>query len=1048
MPAVEADAAEVMLRWRSAVKRKARRVISVIEQLEYRLNQIAARRFVARQPLPEWQIRQAYHKAWGEYEFLDADWRPIAVGEPWGGPDITAFFRRSLTIPDTWTGQPVILRFYVGGDSLLMLDGQPYHGLDPFRNEVLLPASAQAGQVMQVAVEAYVNWHSGESDHKIFHIAELAIPDPLVWQAYWDLNAVYKVLLSPDLPLAQKEFLQDQLERALSVVYPESQSDTAFHQALQQAQASLAAVYQPGKSRRGRMSLVGHSHLDLVFMWPYREFQRKVGRTHATMLRLLEQYPEFRFSQSQACLYQEMKTHYPDLFAQVQQRVAEKRWEPLGAFWVEPDCNLISGESFVRQILLGQQFWQTEFGMRSRICWQPDVFGMSAAMPQILRRSGVEFAMTNKMFVWNDTNPWRQNTFWWEGLDGSRVLTVVPPGHFIGMVDPDHILAQWQDYSDKATIGDSLYCYGWGDGGGGVDAEMLELARRYTDFPALSQLAPGLAIDYFERVQHKAQDANLPVWRDDLYLETHRGTFTNKGRLKKLNRRAEFLYRQAELLAAWAWLKTGAYPDAALQTGWRKLLTTQFHDSLPGTHVHEAYLELLAEFDQIFAIGNQVTNAAVQDLHLDSAAPHPTLHLFNAFGHSRQGVEKLPLALQAGQTLLDDNGAAVATQSTQDLDGAPVTLAKIPAIGPTTFRAFQVVAPTRQVQQATLQVGDDWLENEYLRAQFNRQGELIALLDKRAGRQVLAPHQRGNHLQMYEDIPGKYDAWDIVSNYRQREIPLGDESQLRVDETGPMRVALRLERSFGNSNLIQRISLRQGDPVLYFETFVHWQERQKLLKVGFPLDVHALTATFDVAFGNMQRPTHCNTSYEAARFEVPAHLWVDVSEADYGVALLNDCKYGHEVVESVVRLTLLKGSISPDPTADMEDHLFTYALYPHAGDWRTAGVMPRALNLNEPLTVFASQQPLPRHSLLAYDAGNVTLEAVKRAEDGDGLIVRLVERHNRRTSATLTFDRPVTAAWVCNLMEATEAVLTPTGAQLAVSFKPFEIVTLKVKFAV
>lgn len=1053
MSNIESNAQEVMLRWRSAVKRKARRVISVTEQLEDRLNKIAARRFVARLPLPDWQIRQAHFQAWGDYQFLDADWHTIQVGESWGGPDVTAFFRRMVHIPDAWADRPILLRFYVGGDSLLSLNGKPYHGLDPFRNEILLTSAAETGQMFQVDVEAYVNWHSDESDHKLFHLAELAIPDPLVWQVYWDLNAVFKMLLAPDLDADRHHFLQNQLGQALAGVYPENQSDETFQQALKTAQECIkTAVYQPGQALNGQMSLVGHSHLDLVYMWPYREFRRKVGRTHATMLRLLEQYPEFRFSQSQACLYQEMKTLYPDLFAQVKQRVAEKRWEPLGAFWVEPDCNLISGESFVRQILWGQRFWQDEFGLRSHICWQPDVFGMSAAMPQILRRSGVTFAMTNKMFVWNDTNPWRQNSFWWEGLDGSRLLTVVPPGHFIGVVDPDQLLAQWIDYADKETIGDSLYCYGWGDGGGGVDVEMLELARRYQDFPGLPRLTPSLATDYFERVALKAEGAALPVWRGDLYLETHRGTFTNKGRLKKLNRRAEFLYRLAELLASWAWLHTGDYPDDLLETGWKKLLTTQFHDSLPGTHVHEAYMELLAEFEQIFDIGAQVMETAVSHLftpHMNSA---PTaFSLFNPFGHTRGGVEKLPLDLPEVLTLTDLNGTIIPTQHVNDLDGTPMTLAALPPVGATAFYPLRLAEKLRLAKkgkdekQTPLKVGPDWLENEFLLVHFNQLGEIISMFDKRAGRQVFASGERGNHFQMYEDIPGKYDAWDIVTNYRQREISLGANGQITVEETGPLRVSLRLERTFGASKLIQRISLRQNDPLLYFETFVDWQERQKLLKVGFPLDVHALDATFDVAFGNLQRPTHRNTSYESARFEVPAHLWVDVAETGYGAALLNDCKYGHEVVESMLRLTLLKGSISPDPTADMEEHFFTYALYPHAGNWREAQVIQRALNLNEPLAVFAGERPFPRQPLLQYNVENVTLEAVKRTEDGDGLIIRLVERYNQRTTAVLQFAHPVQAAWVCNLMEEIEAALVPADSQLQVTLKPYEILTLKVK---
>ena len=978
---IESDANEVVNSWRAVIKNKRRMVYTFGERADIRLSAIKGQIYQRRLPLDTWEIRECYHRGADRYEYL-GDWRPISVGERWGGTDVTAFFKRQIAIPAEFAGETVALRFYIGGDSLLAINGVPFQGMDPFRNEVLLATAARGGERLAIDVEAYVNWHTGEADNKVFHQAELAVVDRPVYDAYWDFWCAFKVLAIEALDPNLRQYLEHHLWAALKQVPPKVEDVAFFRERLLAAQKQLrTTVYEaPYFKSAGQIDLVGHSHLDLVFMWTYREYVRKVGRTHATMLRLMEQYPEFRFCQSMANTYAEMQTHFPAIFEQVKRRVAEGRWEVIGAMWVEPDCNLISGESFVRQILHGQAYFEHELGVHSQTCWQPDVFGMTASLPQILSRSGIKYVMTTKMAVWNDTNPWTKNAFWWEGIDGSRVFTFVPSTHFIGMVDPDHLHDHWQGFSEKETLGESMYCYGWGDGGGGVDVEMLESARRYADFMGLPPLKFAGAEETLSRLADKAQGADLPVWRDELYLEAHRGTFTNKGLLKKYNRRLELLYREAEILATWAWADGAAYPTEPLQRGWQGLLTTQFHDSVPGTHITEVFSNLLTELAWIEALGTQVRGDAASALVVDPAPAQTELPqaitVFNSFLHARADCLSLPQEVMGDTLLIDEGGGPLPHQRITGLDGRPYLLTQLPPVPPVGYRVFALkppcdetgieparsplsgsgglsVSPARasipDASVAEAKEAEGVLENEFLRATFNGEGELISLWDKEQGREVLVDGQAGNRFQLFEDMPGKYDAWDIVASFADHEIALPRAATLTADECGPVRASLRLEKPFFNSRITQRISLYTGARQLVFETHIHWQERQKLLKVGFPVEVNASYATYDIAFGNLKRSMHRNTSFDAAKFEVPAHQWMDVSDGGYGVSLLNDCKYGHEAHGKLIRLTLLKGSVYPDPEADLGDHDFTYVLYPHAGSWEEAGTPQHALDLNSPL---------------------------------------------------------------------------------------------------
>lgn len=1043
------NARDAMNRWRMRQKNAERRSIRFDERVNLCLEAILDRSITGHQPLPDWEIRQVYFRDIGRYEAIDPDWHPITVGETWGGQDVSAFFRRQVTISAEMDGQPVYLRIYVGGDSLVRLNGIPYHGLDPFRNTVLLTDRAVAGQTFGIELESYVYWYPAEGNVNVFTQAELITKDAEVEAAYWDFVAVFKVLFMDNLDDNLRVFIEKYLGDTIRAVPLHEPDFDSFKAALFAARDVLReSVFRSDQFKLpGLLHLVGHSHLDIVYMWTHREYIRKVGRTHATMLRLMEHYPDFRFAQSSAKIYSDMKTYFPDLFAQVRQRIAEGRWQAVGAFWLEPDCNLISGESFVRHILHGQRFWQEEFGFQSRVCWQPDVFGMSWALPQILARSNIEVVLSNKFYVWNDTNPWRQNTFWWEGPDGSRVLTLIPPGHFIGTVDPDHMDKYWRAYSERQTIDETIYTYGWGDGGGGVDTEMLECAVRYANFPGLVRTQFSHPEDTLLTIADRAQHTALPTWNDELYLEAHRGTYTSKALLKKHNRRAEVRYRDAEMLASLAWCRGTAYPHAALDAGWKLMLGTQFHDALPGTHINEVYHELLDQYRQLTAVADQVQSAAADALFGDDHGEN--ILIFNSLLTARGNSIAISAHILGGHQLADAAGTPYLQQAVTNLDGsATVWVAlgdtsadRLPPAGYRVFTRTALTADTRAEVSASATV----LENRYLRAEFTANGELVSLWDKEADRSVLVSGAVGNHFQLYEDRPGRYDAWDIVASYVEQELPLSGETSLTVDENGPLRASLRLVRHVFDSTITQRISLLADARVLTFETEIDWYERQRLLKVGFPVAINARHASYDIAYGSIERPTHRNTSYDAARFEVPAHRWMDISEAGYGVALLNDSKYGHEAHGHWMRLTLLKGSISPDSLADREKHHFTYQLYPHIGGWREGGVVHGASVLNTPLYAQHTSQPASDHSFITCDAPNVTLEAMKRSEDGAELIVRLVERYNQHTRAALTFDRQLTAACTCNLMEQHEQALTVHENTIAVEFKPREIVTLALR---
>ncbi|MEM1059964.1 MAG: alpha-mannosidase [Verrucomicrobiota bacterium] len=994
-----------------------------------------------------------------------ARYTPVEVGHPWGGLWDTAWFRFRGTIPKAWKGREVVARIRLSdtgregfvSEGLVYQDGKPTRAVNAYRREVEIAGAAKGGEKFEFFLEAAANGGSSEDGkaeglnlpdyhgRKRYRLvqAELACVNRGVFDFYYD----YKVCLEAMVALPEESQRRAELRYALNDALNAWDQDAPLEVAA--ARAALKGVLA---KRNGdtvhRLSAAGNAHIDTAWLWPMRETVRKCARTFATALDYMEKYPEYVFVCSQALQYAWMKEHYPDIWERIKKAVKRGQWEPVGSAWIEPDCNLASGESLVRQILVGKKFFQKELGYTTRDMWIPDVFGYSASFPQIVRKSGLDYFLTQKI-SWNQYNKFPHHTFYWEGIDGSRVFSHFPPADtYIADINADVMLYGVKNFAERDRATRSLLLYGWGDGGGGPTPDHLEKARRLHDFDGLPQLEPEKAITFFEKAEADAKD--LPVWVGELYLELHRGTYTTRAKNKRGNRKAEFLLREAEFFDAvsfaldrereeYAFDPERAVYDVggldettdsphriALDRAWKLVLTNQFHDIIPGSSIHWVNQDSDRDYVAINELGMSVLDSSLATLlpAIDTAEAEAPVLVTNTLCQEREEVIDLP-------------------------DGKPA-LVKLLACGYAVVDQKDDALRTVEnpVTASTTKSGAITLNNGLLRVRFNRAGHLASVYDLREKREVLqAP---GNVFHLHEDIPNDWSAWDIDIFYQEKQATVGGLQSLKVVEDGPLRAVVRLVRKFGASTLQQRIVLRAGSARLDFETEVDWQECQKLLKVAFPVAVHSPRATYEIQFGHTERPTHYNTSWDWARFEVCGQKWADLSETGYGVALLNDCKYGHDIQGNVMRLSLLRAPVSPDPVADQGRHKFTYALLPHAGPVQESDVIEEAYALNVPLGVHPIEPQKgalpPEFWFFSLDRVGVVMEAVKLTEDGKGVVVRLYEALGSRGPVEFATTLPVKKAWATNLMEEPEKELKLTDGAVKFDVKPFEIVTLKFAF--
>jgi alpha-mannosidase len=999
-------------------------------------------------------------------EAMRADYSPFAVGDAWGPRWGTTWFRLRGRVPKGWAGHEVVLRFEVGGagetgfgaEALVWQDRRPLQGLSPNHTEVPITTAAAGGESMELYVEAAANprppfgaptWPDllpdpGGAAQFTLARAELAVVDPDLRTFWHDARIVFETLASLPRNDPVRRRYRDALEAACRVLDLDDVRGT-----FRAAGQVLAAAWEEPAERvvRHRVSAVGHAHLDTAWLWPLRETVRKCARTFSTAVRLMGEYPEYRFACSQAVHLQWMKDEYPDLWIAVREQVAAGRFVPTGCMWVEPDCNLPSGESLVRQVIYGKRFYLDEFGIEARGAWLPDTFGFTPALPQILRRAGVDWFFTQKL-SWNQYNEMPHHSFVWEGIDGSRVFTHFPPTNtYAGNATPNELIEGVRRFKDADLTRRSLYPFGHGDGGGGPTAEMLESLRRLRGLDGLPDIELEGPEQFFAAAA--AEPVDWPVWSGELYLELHRGTYTTHADVKRDNRRAEGSLHDAEL---WATIVSGGedeYPAAGLESAWKTLLVQQFHDIIPGSGIRWVYEDANRHHAAVLETTERITRGALDRLagEVDTSGRRRPIVVFNAASHDRVGLVALDVAADEAPTLVvrgaDGDGSPLQVAP----DGSVLAQVWAPACG----YAVCDVTSRSHVAPSGLHVDAGRLENERLRVVVDSDGLLSSIYDKTADREVVAPGRSANLLQLHPDYPNFFDAWDIDRFAFDQVTDLTTLDDLAVLERGPLRVSLRLRRSFGQSSITQRITLTRDSPVLEFETDVDWRESHKLLKVAFPVAVETPTATYEIQFGHLTRPTRPSTSWELAKFEAWGHQWVDLSDENYGVALLNDSKYGYDVLDNVLRLSLLRAPTWPDPMADRGAHHFTYAVVPHRGDLRAGAVVEHARDLNGSLRAVPARSHPGRRpsaaSLVTVGQPGVLIEAVKAADRAPGVVVRLAEVWGRQTRVQLRLWDVIERAHRADLLERDLERLPVHEGTVPLTIEPFELTTVRLELA-
>ena len=991
-------------------------------------------------------------------------WTEIKPHSYWGDWRQSFVLKTRFSVPVEWAGHgPVSLVLDIGesGDfvhpeALVYVDGVRIAACDRYHAEIVLPEGIADGAAHDVLLHGWTG--NGASEHgrgepgrQLFmRESFVSLPDAALRDFVATVRVAHGIAAALDPDEMTRQKLLNALDKTFAVLDTRAPLAAHLPQSLAAADEVLRAELEAiDQGKLARVTAAGHAHIDLAWIWTTDQTRQKGARTFSTVMALMDRFEDYTFTQSQPQLYDWIRTDYPDLFDEIKTRVAEHRWEPTGGMWVEADCNLSGGEALARQFLLGRSFFKDMFGegADTPILWLPDVFGYAWSLPQLIKLAGLEYFFTIKI-GWNQYNRLPFDSFWWQGIDGTKVLTHFSPtpgetpgevSTYNAVASPYQAVETWKNAQQKHLHTELLMSFGHGDGGGGPTAEMMENIREMGRLKAGPSVHHGFAGDFFRRLEAEAGD-RLPVWNGELYLEYHRGTYTTQAANKRNNRKAEFGLHDVELLATMANLKGAeyAYPAAELDRLWKLVCLNQFHDIIPGSSIAEVYMESDAAYADIFASLATLKADALSVLAGDGDG----VLLVNPTDFARTDFVETDIDLPDGAVLVAADGSRHATQRT--IDGTLIDASGLQPLSATRLSVDHGQEPT----SGELSVGPDHIENRFVRVELDGAGDIIRIFDKQAGREVLPEGAVANQFQLFEDRPMKWEAWDIDMFYEDRMWTAEPASSISILEQGPLRAAIAIERKAMSSTIRQVISLSANSARLEFRTDIDWQERQMLLKVAFPVAVFSPSATYDVQWGNVERPTHRNTSWDWARFETCAHKWVDLSEGDYGVSLLNDCKYGHDIADNVMRLTLLRSPIHPDPEADRGQHSFTYALLPHDGRWDRKTIA-EAYQLNDPVIAAkaggsASPAVYVEAPLLSSDNPNIVIETIKRAEDGNGIIVRLYESFRTRGKVRLAAAVPIARAEKVNLLEEPMAQIDISDGAAVFNIRPFEIVTLRI----
>ncbi len=908
---------------------------------------------------------------------------------------------------------------------IVYVDGKITQGLDT--NHMIVRLSGK--KFYKLHIYAYAGMHYKIN---VRFYADLMVENHDVTRLYYDILIPSQVLEYADENSKEYHEIVTRLNSALTKVNFLKPGSKEFHDSVKDAIKYLDTEFYKGVCRDKEVATIsiGHTHIDVAWLWTLEQTREKVQRSFSTVINLMKRYPEYKFMSSQAVLYKMLKEDCPELYAEIKEMVKAGRWEVEGAMWVEADCNLSSGESLVRQVQYGKNFFKEEFDVDSHVLWLPDVFGYSAALPQILRKSDVDWFVTSKI-GWNDRNTMPYDTFLWRGIDGTEInshfLTAQPQTKGLGferyssygpMATAQEVNGAWNRYQQKELTNEAIMTFGYGDGGGGPTEQMLESIRR-TDkgIPGCAQTKIKFAGEFLDKIAKniKKYPEMVPTWQGELYLEFHRGTYTSIAKNKRNNRQCEFLTLDAEAMSVMMNKLAGKpFPKNVLRSTWETILTNQFHDIIPGSSIPEVYERSDKDYAEIREAVNGIRNEAYK--YVASKVKGDGYVVFNP--HSFKNT------------------------STVKIDGKSVYVKDIPAKG------YKLVNP--DFSDTGVKISGRTVSTKFFTVKLDKDYNIVSIFDKKNHREVVKNGAKANQFIVLEDYNDCYPTWELQFSSRDKQYNIDTVSDIYVINDGA-RQGIHVTRQHQDSTINQIMWFYADMPKIDFETKVDWHQIKQILKVSFPVDINSDKASYEIQFGTIERPTHFNTTWDQAKFEVCGHKYADLSEGCYGVSLINDCKYGHDIHNSDMRLTLIKCDWNPGNTGvynDQGEHEFTYSIYPHAGNLASCDVVKYAYDLNMPMTALKAEGDGSlddEYSLVSIDKDNVIIETVKEAEYGNETIVRMYETKNTRTKATVKFGFNVSEAYLANLSEKEQKKLTVKNNTVSLDIKPFEIVTLKLK---
>lgn len=1001
-------------------------------------------------------------------EAQEGIFQPMPPGTTWGEKWQYGWFKTEITLPDFAKGKRIIFSPDVGGEMLIWVNGTLAGSKDLEHKYITLTRCAAGGEHYDILIESYAGHGPRLENGGPYFPGETPVPEPpqhqatighaviAIWnepayQAGLDAYTLQKLLrvLDDKSLRAQKVFEGlKQFTYLVDFELPLEQRTEGYVKAREELRPLLACV---NGSTVPEFTVFGQSHLDLAWKWTFDETKRKCARTLSSQLALMEEYPEYRFMVCQVPILETVKHLYPELYERIEERIRTGQMMPEGGVYVESDTNIPSGESLIRQFLYGKQWYREEYAYESKMAWMPDTFGFSAALPQIMKGCGIEYFATQKLLRSHpETDPFPYNIFYWEGIDGTAVLSHMLMENNSG-IDPELLTRRWnEDRNQREQIETFLFPFGYGDGGGGPTRDIYELSRRVKNLEGVPKTVLQSPIDFFEDVRKRG----LPIERyvGELYLQWHRGTYTSVAALKRGNRASEITMHDLEFWSAAAVCRRGsAYPNAEITALWKQLLFCQFHDVLAGTSITRVNEQAKADFDEI------QKNAGRLEEHARCAlAGEPNseaLTVFNSLSWQREELVALPSGCHAA---FDWNGNDLFVQQ---IDGAVVACVTVPPMG------FTTITTARRDQMRVAAEGSFAcregdlivLENECLRLSFLHTGQIVGIFDKETGQNLA----RGlcNDFRMYKDVNIEYDAWELGTMYRSLPVDIGASGEVRIlcgENAAGLMASIEITREILHSSIRQVVTLRRGSRRVDFFTQIQWNEMHKILKVEFPLDIHADEGISEIQFGYVKRPTHRTRQYDKDRFEVPQQKYTALAEAGRGVAILNDCKYGVSLDGASINLTLLKAPVIPDMHADQGEHEFTYSLYVYHGAFVDSGVAQSAYELNCPVkTAPGNGGHMSLFTLTTTDDSpakfarqNILIESVKLAEDESGdLIVRLYESQNTASSCVLHADIPLTCAFQTDMLERNPCELGILNNEIKLQFQPFEIKTIRLATA-